>query len=474
MAEAEEALAFEAQMEAKYELDGTTDDLERMNESWREESSTLTNPEDIKRLRDEKRRIEAEYQEKQAVHIAAKAKTTQARAKRLNISEADAIVRKTFPENHPAVQRELVRATENVTGGVQRLMKKNGEKIKVNPETGQAELPTQTKKEVEKAWHDYVPGTKALVTVTLLGTVAAAIMQLSLNGWDYFNKNPDPSQLIPVGCYQYHVNSGAVKALGVCGAQEQCTALTDSASCKAAAPCDWILDASGNGSCKVGSQITQADSCCNKCSSDGDCHTFANPPGCQTDSDCKIGNCVGNVCKDQSCDPDTKTCGPCPSLDNTYSMLQQVTSGKLGFCHAIGTGVLEACPAASLICAPQNPDKTGGACRPCSVDDGYCQDPGGVNKLSPKDTTCMCVSVDPTDATKFVAHKDWIVIPTCTSNSDIFESLLYLGQITDQWAPPETPWYTTGLVVVGLLSFAVTFVWFILRLIKQGSLLRAK
>jgi len=285
------------------------------------------------------------------------------------------------------------------------------------------------------------------------GFLAGAVNLVITEGDDYHNwltSKGGIQKYTSIGCYQYHIPTGSIRTLGVCGVTDICNTYKTKDTCEKGNGvknfCFW------NGkTCGAGKASVAADSCCRVCKKDADCQS--SDTTCSNDGDCPVGSCVNGKCQDQKCDSVSGTCTPCPSSNPKFSLGEQIQKGNIGFCLAGDPP--SACPTASLLC--QTTDQ-GGACKACASNDQSCINPGGTHIIS----NCMCNNTS-------ANGNGWITNPVCGSADSIVIMLSYLNQIKDTWVPEKTPiivWIITGL---GILSILIVLIWYVRYLIKKGK-----
>lgn len=340
------------------------------------------------------------------------------------------------PENiqKPAVAAAIGKVTADLTN-------------KAREETVKAKRDPDKKEDVEKTleekWGGQHRGMKLLGVLALLGVFVELGLKDEAGHADWWSKHPDVSSYIPVGCVQYHLPSGSIKTLGVCGVQKTCTNLKTQTDCATqSAICSWDDTRS---TCGPSDRIVNASSCCNSCSSSSECNT-ASTIKCQKDTDCLAGTCVNGYCTSQTCSTDTGTCTPCPSIDPADPILNQLMAGKLGFCQT-GAG---ACSASTLICQTI---ANGGACEACPASDAFCANPGGSISSN---NNCMCTG------------PNWVTTSVCATQTDLILGLMYMQATADQWQTPSTPWTVTVLQILGIVGLLATFFYFVRYLSRYG------
>lgn len=342
----------------------------------------------------------------------------------------------------------------NLEKGLENTSKNTGKTLKELSESPEEEK--WLKKKLEKYLGKRIGGGlyehRGLIVIILASLIANLIMKFGVLpqneknalGKDYFAK------FIPKGCIQYHIKTGTIRPIGICG--DPCANNTDQASCSSNTSCSWNNDTS---KCSL-SDI----SCCPSCSGGGDCISKLNLGSnasvdtkqyCSVDADCLIGSCQSNTCRinsDNFCDTDSSSClCPLPGVDLGI----QMNSSKLGFCDPDSS---LPCPAASRICSLTS---NGGLCNDCG-DQDYCKNPSG--NLSQKDTFgCMCSNPD--------NKEDWITIPVCIQPEDFFLSVVNVASGVDEWAPDTTTPLSVKILTWGsILGIMILTTWYLIKVIK--------
>lgn len=358
--------------------------------------------------------------------------------KKLSIKPEEIDFTQSYNQMKPELQKFISSQADEFVENVKKFQEKYGK-----------DKPNEWLKKIEE---------KALYSLPVLaamGVVASLIERGGdSDGWfkqhDYnFHANR------AVGCYQYHVPSGAIRTMGVCGVEKKCSPLNEE-QCNAQTPqglCQWN---SHEKRCTAGSLVTNAQSCSSSCTTNADCNTI-DKVACSTPSDCKVGNCVNGTCMSQTCDPNTKTCIPTVPSNPEWKVLDQIENGKIGFC--LGDGMGTTCDATTLIC---DVTTNGGACEACNANDQSCLSPG--NEISTV-ANCMCTNL-------YGLNKNttgWITLPICQPADSFLTTISYMNSISNNWVPQKTPLVITVLMWLGIILFFLTLVWYVIYLIKHGK-----
>lgn len=255
--------------------------------------------------------------------------------------------------------------------------------------------------------------TKVMLLSSIFGGVVPGL--IASNDTTIFGSNPDagPASSVSdaIGCYQYNTSDGDIRFLGLCGVK------TPSAS-----------------TCCP--PIKNPDKLCTK---DSDCDNTNTKP-CKTDGDCMTTcNTTTGFCNGQTCDQNTGSCSPCPLPDR--SLHDQAKD--LAFC--LGGDVSAPCPMAKLACAAYDPKtNSGGTCQSC-------EDASSDSK------TC------------FKTSKSYITIPVCGNADSLIILLSHMFKYKDSWAPTPTPITGKILMILSIIGFIVTIIWYIIYLIKNAK-----
>lgn len=372
-----------------------------------------------------------------------------------------------FNDWDPAIQDWFSNVLYDVVDGVEQVQKSFGEDGKSLAES------VRTKSWLERKIQggiDYINeswgSSKMRFSLTaffLMAPIISLAIGLGWSGskdaWEWAKKNSgNASTSATSGCYQFNSKTGSIKFLGVCGVAEKCSVAQNATDCKAMTPkniCSW----DGN-KCIPGPLVMNSSNCCPGCKKTSDCNTVSSQK-CTTDSQCWSGKCNmkcpdgnGMCCSDQTCDSNTGSCTPCPSLDPAFPIYKQFTEGKLGFCSSsLGSST---CGAASLICnaRPTTSGGAGGACTACEPDDSFCTSTLGNDDYV---GSCICTG------------SDWITMSVCASPSALITNLAYMSAIKNQWVPQKTPLVIYIIVGIGAFMFFVTLLWYIRYLFNHAG-----
>ena len=262
---------------------------------------------------------------------------------------------------------------------------------------------------------------------------------IAWRGTGFWKKNSSPKDhaQASIGCYQYNLHGGGdIRFLKACGASQ-------TGSC--CAPHNPFSDSPDSPDPPAPSG--------GLCLNDIDC---LSNKGCKTNENCPQGSCInssGNscigtdtscYCQGQKCDSTgsnpTFTCLPCPSP--VGSIEEQIKS--LSICT--GGYPLSTCPVSGLICQIKTKDKDGvhGACPSCD-EEGH--DPE------------TCAKTD----------DGWLTTAVCNDGLSLVTALENMRQYQDNWVPQSVPVITWVIVVIGIVSFVLTGVWYIKYLIQHGK-----
>jgi hypothetical protein len=357
-------------------------------------------------------------------------------AKKIGLTalELRAELQKNFNEMKPEVSKLLTEYSSKVRKGIQDIQKTVGESGKSLENSPKTRLEL-----IKKTISNGAYTITALLGV--LGLIATIISDVGKKSGDITKNNANLGKFLPKGCYQYSMSTGSIRTLGVCGATRGCKAISDKDTCQKNVQCDWddTTKCTDNysGSCTLPCK-TDTD-----CLSDKDCSA----------SSCPGGNCVSNRCQTQTCDTNTGYCTvPSPGTENISDMINK---GKINFCT---TGLTTSvCEYATNICYPKKSDGSGGACDACDSTDTACTNPSGVLNFT---ASCLCQNGDKTD---------WITIPICSSVDSMIITLNYMSVLADTWKPPTTPLPLQIIFWLSIAGFILTFIWYILYLVKHAK-----
>jgi hypothetical protein len=265
----------------------------------------------------------------------------------------------------------------------------------------------------KKSLLDRIKEDKMSTALMLLALGSVAITPLLIKDpAKVFNKNNPPKKYTDemVGCFQINTDTGEINNLGLCHVGEN---IDDIAKRK-------------------------YGTCCKTCLGDGDCTDLESKTTCKTTVDCLSSNkdvqCVGGKCQnEQKCLPtgfinpdngsEIKTCSPCPAPDLQLSV--QVPG--MSFCNKYSS---MPCAFMQLVCQPTS---AGGTCENAKT------------------------------------GKGWQTMPMCGNVDNFVLSMMALNQNTEIWQPSSTPLYIKIMTIIGLVGFFITFLWYILYLVKNSK-----
>lgn len=242
-----------------------------------------------------------------------------------------------------------------------------------------------------------------MVTISVIGGLAGN------SSTEIWNKH-DPPALVraSIGCYQYNIKTGKIKKLN----------------------------------CNLNDDKKEGSMCDQICQDDSDCSDNKNSTDkCLSISDCPVGalSCSSSgYCNWQTCDQTSNTC----SVSNR-PIISQVKDPNSQIKLCLGSTPISQCSVANMICQPVSKDgKGGGSCNLCNTQ-----------------------GADPSDCAE--TGSDWIMVPMCLDSPSFIINLAQISLSATDWMPSKTPIGVWIVVGIGLLGFVITFIKYIINLIKH-------
>ena len=320
------------------------------------------------------------------------------------------------PDAKPQIKNYLENLFDDNIEGLKKLQKYYGEEGKSIRDS------PNTKQRFNEIFKD--PMMKMMMGILFLDVIPSLAIW---NGTAFWNKkSPKDHAISSIGCYQYNINTEDIRFLKTCGANS-------------------------SGSC-----CATKDPKVSLCIKDDDC---LSKKVCYTSEECDNGPCIKNgsdpqvecaagdtcFCQGQTCDNKgdnpTFTCNPCPSPE--VSISDQIKS--LSICT--GGYPLSTCSVSGLICQPKSQDNNGfvhGACQTC-------------DELGSDPETCAKTG------------SNWITTAVCNDGLTLVTALENMRQYKDNWVPKSVPLLSWMVVVIGIIGFLLTSIWYIKYLIKHGK-----
>ena len=320
------------------------------------------------------------------------------------------------PNAKPQIRKYLADLFDDNVEGLKKLQKYYGEEGKALKDS------PNTMQRIKEFFKD--PMMKMMMGIFLLDVIPGLAAWNGTAIWD--KHSPKDYGHASIGCYQYNIHTGEIKFLKTCGANAtgSCCATKDP---------------------KV-SLCTKDDDCLSKksCTTSEDCDDGSCiKDGSDPPAECSAGDtcfCQGQTCDNKGDNP-TFTCIPCPAPE--VSIVDQIKS--LSICT--GGYPLSSCSVSGLICQVQAKDKDGfvhGACQSCD-------DPGA----------------DPDTCAE--SSQEWLTTAVCNDGLTLVTALENMRQYQDDWVPQSVPLISWVFVVLGIIGFVLTAVWYIRYLIKHGK-----